>query len=234
MSTQLKTHLAELHAAPYAVPAISREFILRLIEDAKTAHHLHALINNPHTESFLHDVRLEAAHQRDRFGLAHDRGKSAENWFWLVGYLSGKCLRAVITGDKTKAKHHTISSAAALANWFEAIDRDETGAGLGADADIKPIETARVDGVRCHGDACAAGQKPCPTPRACGVKGGDHADQAVPPGWKLVPVEPTFAMADAGGSVPLGLAVLKPWRNCVPVYAAMLAAAPPPPTGAPL
>lgn len=27
-------------------------------------------------------------------------------------------------------------------------------------------------GVRCHGDACAAGQKPCPTPRACGVEGG--------------------------------------------------------------
>jgi hypothetical protein len=55
--------------------------------------------------------------------------------------------------------------------------KNETGAGLDADADIKPIETARVDGVRCHGDACAAGQKPCPTPKACGVQGGGHADQ---------------------------------------------------------
>lgn len=26
------------------------------------------------------------------------------------------------------------------------------------------------DGVRCHGDACAAGQHPCPTPEICGVK----------------------------------------------------------------
>jgi len=24
-------------------------------------------------------------------------------------------------------------------------------------------------GVKCHGDACCAGQKPCPTPNACGV-----------------------------------------------------------------
>ena len=26
-----------------------------------------------------------------------------------------------------------------------------------------------VEGVRCHGDQCAAGQLPCPTPGACGV-----------------------------------------------------------------
>lgn len=117
-----------------------------LLADAQAAHDLHSLINNPHSEIFLDATRLEAAHQRDRFGLAHDRGKSAENWFWLVGYLAGKCLRAAITGDKEKAKHHTISSAAALANWFEAIDKDETGRLLGADADIKPIELARFEG----------------------------------------------------------------------------------------
>lgn len=28
------------------------------------------------------------------------------------------------------------------------------------------VQTA---GVRCHGDACCAGQLPCPTPKACGV-----------------------------------------------------------------
>jgi hypothetical protein len=34
-------------------------------------------------------------------------------------------------------------------------------------------------------------------------------------------------MADAGGAVPLGgLDILKPWRNCVSMYRAMLAAAP--------
>lgn len=116
-----------------------------LLEQALQAHDLHALINNPHTEEFLPAVRLEAAHQRDRWGEAHDRGKSAENWFWLVGYLAGKCLRSVITGDRQKALHHTISSAAALANWYEAIKRDATGTGLGQDDDIKPVEIARFE-----------------------------------------------------------------------------------------
>lgn len=116
-----------------------------LLEQALQAHDLHALINNPHTAEFLPAVQLEAAHQRDRWGEAHDRGKSAENWFWLVGYLAGKCLRAVITGDREKALHHTISSAAALANWYEAIKRDTTGTGVGQDNDIKPVEIARFE-----------------------------------------------------------------------------------------
>lgn len=98
---------------------------------------LHALINNPQTDEFLSAVKAEAAHQRQRWGAPHDRQKSAENWFWLVGYLAGKALRAAITGDKFKAKHHTISSAAALANWFEAIERDESGSGIGVDEDLK-------------------------------------------------------------------------------------------------
>lgn len=106
---------------------------------------LHALVNNPQTDDFLLAVKAEAAHQIERWGEAHDRGKSAENWFWLVGYLAGKALRAAITGDRFKAKHHTISSAAALANWHAAMLRDETGCGLGHDRDIKPVEIARFE-----------------------------------------------------------------------------------------
>lgn len=116
-----------------------------LIVLAIRAYDLEALVNNPHTDEFLPAVELEAAHQRERFGEAHARGKSAENWFWLVGYLAGKCLRAVITGDRDKALHHTISSAAALANWYEAIKLDTTGKGIGQDNDIKPVEIARFD-----------------------------------------------------------------------------------------
>lgn len=114
---------------------------------AKECDRLNALINNPQTDEFLSATCSEAAHQRDRWGEAHDRGKSAENWFWLVGYLSGKCLRACIDGDKAKAMHHTISSAAALANWYEAIQRDETGVCIGQDLDIKPVEIARFEGA---------------------------------------------------------------------------------------
>lgn len=122
--------------------------VTQLLEEVLKAHDLHALINNAHTAEFLPAVELEAAHQRDRWGEAHARGKSAENWFWLVGYLAGKCLRAVITGDREKALHHTISSAAALANWYEAIKRDTSNAGIGQDNDIKPVEIARFEDGR--------------------------------------------------------------------------------------
>lgn len=108
---------------------------------------LHALINNPQTTDFLESVKAEAAFQRQKWGQPHDRQKSAENWFWLVGYLAGKALRAAITGDQFKARHHTISSAAALANWFEAIGRDESGAGIGQDVDIRPASEGGREGV---------------------------------------------------------------------------------------
>lgn len=117
------------------------------VHDALIAHELHALVNNPQTADFLEAVRAEAAHQVQRWGEAHDRNKSAENWFWLVGYLAGKCLRACIDGDKQKAQHHTISTAAALCNWWKAIDADTTGRGIGADEDIKPVELARFEGT---------------------------------------------------------------------------------------
>lgn len=93
-------------------------------------------VNTPEIDNFMSGVRLEAAHQVQRWGTAHDRDKSAENWYWLVGYLAGKALRAAITGDREKALHHCISSAAALLQWHRAISRDTSGAGVGEDADL--------------------------------------------------------------------------------------------------
>jgi hypothetical protein len=91
-------------------------------------------------------VDREAAHQRLRWGAPHDREKSAEHWYWLVGYLAGKALRAAIQGDKEKAHHHTISSAAALLHWHTAISQDQTDCGLGRDADLE----AHDDGRQSH------------------------------------------------------------------------------------
>jgi hypothetical protein len=78
-------------------------------------------INTPETEDFFKGVPLEAAHQRARWGNEHDSGKEPADWFWLIGYLAGKCLAAHIGGNRDKALHHTISTAAALANWHMAI-----------------------------------------------------------------------------------------------------------------
>lgn len=104
---------------------------------------LRGLINTPELEDFLQGVKTEAAHQVERWGDAHDRSKSAEHWYWLVGYLAGKALRAAIAGEREKALHHTISSAAALFQWHKAIARDTSGTGLGNDQDLKPEEMKR-------------------------------------------------------------------------------------------
>jgi len=79
----------------------------------------------PIIDHFVAGVAAEAEHQRVRWGEAHDRNKSAEDWFWLIGYLAGKALRASIEGDRDKALHHTISAAAALSQWHAAILGDE-------------------------------------------------------------------------------------------------------------
>lgn len=135
---------AERHQRVYA------ELNRQLDEAKRDAERLNALINTPEIEDFLQGVRLEAAHQIERWGSAHDREKSAENWYWLVGYLGGKALRSTITGDRDKALHHCISSAAALMNWHSAIRDDESGAGIGKDGDIAP------DGSKIEPDATLA------------------------------------------------------------------------------
>lgn len=78
-------------------------------------------INTPELLDFQKAVSLEAQHQRLRWSTQHDAGKEPQDWFWLIGYLGGKALRAHIEGNTEKALHHTISTAAALANWHAAI-----------------------------------------------------------------------------------------------------------------
>ena len=78
------------------------------------AERLKKLIWTPQTEEFLEAVRLEAAHQRDRWGDEHDGMKSDPDWFWTLGWLSGKAVHA---SDQEKRLHHLVTSAALLLNW---------------------------------------------------------------------------------------------------------------------
>jgi hypothetical protein len=107
---------------------------------------LTALLNEPITAYFIEGVKVEIAHQVLRWGEAHDRSKSAEAWYWLVAYLAGKALRCAIEGDREKALHHTISTAAALGNWHKAIIADETVIGLGEDADLAAKQAKMLPG----------------------------------------------------------------------------------------
>lgn len=55
---------------------------------------LEALINNAEIDGFLRGTHIEAVHQVERWGTAHDRARRPADWFWLVGYLAGKALHS--------------------------------------------------------------------------------------------------------------------------------------------
>ncbi len=100
---------------------------------------LNALINTPTTDDWLKGVQLEAAHQIERWGADHDAGKSPLDWFWLIGYLSQKAATSAMAGDEHKAKHHTISTAAALLNWHRAIVGENNQMRPGIDAEARGV-----------------------------------------------------------------------------------------------
>lgn len=100
--------------------------ILKAMERAlEEVERLRDLISRPYIGTWTDEIIVEAAHQRDRWGANHDHGKAPEDWFWLIGYLAGKCLAAHRAGDAAKAHHHTVSTAAVLAHWAAAIDGNE-------------------------------------------------------------------------------------------------------------
>ena len=102
-------------------------------------------INTPELIDFREAVMLEAQHQRLRWSADHDAGKQPQDWFWLIGYLSGKALRSHIDGDTDKALHHTITVAAACANWHAAV-LGLTDIRPGIDPVAKRIEAAKERG----------------------------------------------------------------------------------------
>lgn len=105
---------------------LTEDYFAELVAAKDERDRLAALINHPETDSFLRGVHIEAVHQVERWGQAHDRAKRPADWFWLVGYLAGKALHAAIAADREKARHHCISTAAALFNWHSAISGRDT------------------------------------------------------------------------------------------------------------
>lgn len=106
------------------IAAASPDLILALLAERDR---MNAALNTPELHDFSAGVVSEAQHQRERWGSTHDAGKTPEDWFWLIGYLAGKALHAAKAGDTDKALHHTISTAAALANWHAALAGQHTG-----------------------------------------------------------------------------------------------------------
>ncbi len=78
---------------------------------------LSGLINTPSIHPFLESVKMEAAHQLEHRNM-DDKMKTPFDWFWTCGYLCQKAASAAVAGDSDKALHHTISTAALMANWY--------------------------------------------------------------------------------------------------------------------
>lgn len=97
---------------------------------------LHRIINSPETEEFLLAVKLEAAHQRSRWGSENDAGKEDIDWFWLLGWLGSKAVTNPGTEGAskpiatTKKKHRIITVAAACLNWHMQVS--------GQSSDMRP------------------------------------------------------------------------------------------------
>lgn len=89
------------------------EALMSAIDQLKaTVERLEQERDHPVLGDFIKAVPLEAAHQRERWGVEHDAYKTDADWFWLVGYLAGKAFHL-----PEKRLHHIITAAAALANW---------------------------------------------------------------------------------------------------------------------
>lgn len=97
-----------------------------------------AIVNIPQVDEIFASVRIEAAHQIQRWGVEHDAGKRPENWVTLVVYLLGKASKAHFDGDEHKLHHHVVTLAAVALNWHRNITGDN--------ADMRP-------GIRPDGDS---------------------------------------------------------------------------------
>ncbi len=127
----LNPDIAKMQDAALANKDALRDLIAAPADDGGLREALRAeIINTPETADFMAGVPIEASHQRERWCADHDGGKSPFDWFWLIGYLSQKAASSAVAGDAEKAMHHTISTAAALANWHAALS--------GADNSMRP------------------------------------------------------------------------------------------------
>lgn len=84
------------------------------------------IVSKPHNNDFVTGLIVEAAHQVEKWGEAHTRGKEPEDWLWLLGWLISKATMSHRTGDIEKAKHHCISSAAVLLQWHSFLSGHDT------------------------------------------------------------------------------------------------------------
>lgn len=128
------------------VESVDPYLVLRAIEDAPR---LREIIHRPESDDFLKGVSIEAEFQRQKHGVDNlmQPTRDWHQWFWVSGYLLGKALSACLRGDREKAKHHLVTTAALLANWHNVFTGKPNATVTNVDAGMK----ADVLGDGTHG-----------------------------------------------------------------------------------
>lgn len=83
------------------------------------------ILNTPEIEDFLKAVKIEAAHQKERWQCTDPEKMDAE-FFWLLGWLGGKAIHDPHDPDdkrtpRERKLHRIIALAAAAFNWHEQV-----------------------------------------------------------------------------------------------------------------
>lgn len=92
----------------------------------KRIQELETLINTPLVDNFIKALPLEAAHQQERWGTDHDVGKTQFDWIFLIGHLATRAAMKFTEGNREKALHHTITTAAVCLNWHRHMQGELT------------------------------------------------------------------------------------------------------------
>lgn len=82
---------------------------------------LNKLLNTPQVVDFIEAMKVEVAHQREKWGEAHDSAKDPANWALLFQYILGKQATAVYDQNWSKYLHHLITLAAICANAHHSL-----------------------------------------------------------------------------------------------------------------
>lgn len=88
--------------------------------------YLEALINSPEINNFLEGVKIEQAHQTERWGMDVEETKFPHDYALVIDKLKGKLAQDVWDKDHEKYKHHLITIAAVCYNAHRQISKEGT------------------------------------------------------------------------------------------------------------
>jgi hypothetical protein len=115
--------LCDIKGLPSDVPISGRTtFTLEEVDKAMDEW-VNEKINKPSTVGFIESVKIEMAHQYEKWG--DESHKPLLHFTSVLTYLVGKLIRAAWDGDKQKIKHHLMTVAAVAGSAYKYYFPDE-------------------------------------------------------------------------------------------------------------